>query len=322
MFVVAGLLLLSWAYNMEGRSDRFWFGIAVGSCLIALGLYLINCTIRTQFFRCTYIIDSEGLTKRFPSGKIERHNWADLESVSLMGVLKFRTGAKISGAFPINDFLRECRKYSNKDFVQLPIDGLASDYLWRPPEPTEKLRMGRRILWYFYTTPKTSFRRFVFYVFLGGSRLNNIPTFTTYGSILIGLSLAFSLEYLLIGTKGTVALLLLIPAGMILSFFLLWLFFLSRVLLIYPFPECRQGRCRGINDFEWGIGTVYGWEYLHWHFYECSCGDLYVRRGRRFMSAVEEGPRPYKKLVGFRRWANDPGPLPKWADLGEDTKEE
>ena len=87
-------------------------------------------------------------------------------------------------------------------------------------------------------------------------------------------------------------------------FLALWVFQLGRILLFYPFPTCRKGKCYSIDDYSWHVPTIY------------------VRYGVKFMEVLPDAPRlngahwkkpiladdatlPYKKLTGFRQWSDD-----------------
>lgn len=87
---------------------------------------------------------------------------------------------------------------------------------------------------------------------------------------------------------------------------LVWLILLGRILLFFPFPTCRKGKCHSIGDYVWYVGSIYGrvrWGVYH---YRCRCGDEYIRKGRKFMEVLPDGTkRSYKQLVGFRKWADD-----------------
>ena len=76
-------------------------------------------------------------------------------------------------------------------------------------------------------------------------------------------------------------------------------------LKFYSFPECRQSKCKGINDYDWYLGTLFGWMALKWHYYICNCGDQYVRKGKEFMILEEDGLHAYKILSGNREWVDD-----------------
>ena len=85
-----------------------------------------------------------------------------------------------------------------------------------------------------------------------------------------------------------------------------WLILLGRILLFLPFPPCRQGKCHRLGDYVWRQGTIYGWEKWGVYSYRCKCGDYYVRDRKRFMQLLSDGTKqPYKKLIGFRKWADD-----------------
>jgi len=104
-------------------------------------------------------------------------------------------------------------------------------------------------------------------------------------------------------------------------YFLSWAFLLGRILLFFPFPVCRKGKCNSIDDYSWFHGTFFGKCKWGVYWYKCHCGDQYLRRGKRFLFIPEpKNPpspwvdirkgttRPYKKLVGFRKWADDTEP--------------
>jgi hypothetical protein len=94
--------------------------------------------------------------------------------------------------------------------------------------------------------------------------------------------------------------------GVLVVLIVLWLILLGHVVLFFPFTSCRQGKCHGIEDYRWYIGTIYGRVSCGTYRYRCRCGDEYVRQGNRFMEVLPDGTkRPYKKLVGFRKWADD-----------------
>jgi len=79
-------------------------------------------------------------------------------------------------------------------------------------------------------------------------------------------------------------------------------------LLFLTLPSCKRGQCKSYKDYIWPKGTFFGrtrWGVYHC---KCNCGDYYVRDGKRFMEVVSfpDGPlRPYKKLIGFRKWTDD-----------------
>jgi hypothetical protein len=97
------------------------------------------------------------------------------------------------------------------------------------------------------------------------------------------------------------------PLGVVGAFLFTWALLLGRILLFFPFPTCRQGKCRKISDYRWRPGTIYGYEGNGQYFYVCRCGTTYVRQGKRFMEALSDGScLGYKRLVGFRQWDVDP----------------
>jgi hypothetical protein len=98
--------------------------------------------------------------------------------------------------------------------------------------------------------------------------------------------------------------------GGIVGMFLTWAVLWGRLLLLFPLPLCRQGKCRSIGrDYVWRLGTIYGFEGEGVYRYKCACGDQYVRQGKKFMELLGNGTtRPYKRLVGFRHWADDVDP--------------
>ena len=94
--------------------------------------------------------------------------------------------------------------------------------------------------------------------------------------------------------------------GSIGAFTLTWAILLGHILLFFPFPTCRQGRCNCIADYVWKKGTIYGWEKGGVYRYRCKCKDQYIRHGKKFMEVLPDGTRrSYKKLVGFRKWADE-----------------
>jgi hypothetical protein len=110
-----------------------------------------------------------------------------------------------------------------------------------------------------------------------------------------------------------------VPVAFMCLCFLAWAVLLGRLLLFVPFPTCRKGKCHGIDDYSWFHGTFFGKCKWGVYWYSCRCGDKYLRRGKRFMEFIPEvvvppspwvniskgTTRPYKKLVGFRKWADD-----------------
>jgi hypothetical protein len=81
----------------------------------------------------------------------------------------------------------------------------------------------------------------------------------------------------------------------------------GRLRLLFPFPLCQQGKCHRLGqDYVWRLGTLFGYEGKGIYLYKCRCGDLYMREGKRFMELLQDDTRrPYKKLVAFRKWADD-----------------
>jgi hypothetical protein len=88
---------------------------------------------------------------------------------------------------------------------------------------------------------------------------------------------------------------------------LAWAAILGRLLLFYPLPPCRRGICNRLGtDYVWKKGTVYGRTSWGTYLYKCKCDETYVRKGERFMLLLPEGITiPYKRLVGFRKWADE-----------------
>jgi hypothetical protein len=81
----------------------------------------------------------------------------------------------------------------------------------------------------------------------------------------------------------------------------------ARLQLFFPLPLCRQGKCHRLGqDYVWRIGTLFGYETKGIYLYKCKCGDTYIREGKRFMVLLpDDTRRPYKKLLGFRKWVDD-----------------
>jgi hypothetical protein len=131
----------------------------------------------------------------------------------------------------------------------------------------------------------------------------SLPRFlVTTSWVLCGFLLATHLQswgavWVIIGflTGGTVA------------FIITWFLLLGRLLLFFPLPICRNGKCsRFGKDYVWKKGTIYGWEKWGKYRYKCKCGDQYVRQATKFMIVASDGSiHPYKKLVGFRHWEDD-----------------
>lgn len=101
------------------------------------------------------------------------------------------------------------------------------------------------------------------------------------------------------------------PTAILIVLLLVWGVTIVRLLLVIPLPVCRGGTCRTLHDYRWKVGTICGRERWGEYHYQCRCGDRYVRHGRRFMVLSPEGAKhPYKKLIGFRKWIDDSGPVP------------
>jgi hypothetical protein len=97
-----------------------------------------------------------------------------------------------------------------------------------------------------------------------------------------------------------------------LGFYVPVLWFWTMILLsilLDPFPACRSGNCRGSKDFTVSETCYYSNKNRPVDGsveYKCKCGDEYVRRGKKFMALdPERRPNPYKKLIGFHKWADD-----------------
>ena len=82
---------------------------------------------------------------------------------------------------------------------------------------------------------------------------------------------------------------------------------IGRLRLFFPLPLCRQGKCYRLGqDYVWRLGTLFGYEGKGIYLYKCRCGDMYIREGKRFTVLLpDDTTRPYKKLVGFRKWEDD-----------------
>jgi hypothetical protein len=107
-------------------------------------------------------------------------------------------------------------------------------------------------------------------------------------------------------SMGTLGYIVGFAAGFGAAFVLTWGLVVGRILLLFPFPACRQGKCRGFQQFAWKRGTIRGWEGWGVYRYQCRCGDQYIRRGRRFRQILPDGKElPYKRLIGFRTWESD-----------------
>jgi hypothetical protein len=120
--------------------------------------------------------------------------------------------------------------------------------------------------------------------------------------VLCGWALSMALRPFL----GAVAYFVGFPLGFSGAVVVTWAVLLGRILLLFPFPTCGRGKCNSIKQYKWRSGTIYGWEKGGRYRYRCRCGREYVRKGRRFMEVGPNGAMlPYKKLVGFREWADD-----------------
>jgi hypothetical protein len=97
--------------------------------------------------------------------------------------------------------------------------------------------------------------------------------------------------------------------GSVLAFFfillLLWAISLGWILIFFPFPRCKQNRCRSIEDYTWIMGRIYGYECRKGYYYRCKCNNEYVRKGKRFMHVVDDIEQPYLILESFRNWKID-----------------
>jgi hypothetical protein len=86
-------------------------------------------------------------------------------------------------------------------------------------------------------------------------------------------------------------------------FFIIWIVSLSRLLLFFPFPICRNGKCCDINTYCWTFGSIYGRQKWGVYFYQCHCGDEYIRDGKKFYLLHPDGSKqPYMELTSFRTW--------------------
>ena len=162
----------------------------------------------------------------------------------------------------------------------------------------------------------TSFTRFIYDIFAGITLVYGLLRLLW---IILWVSVSGIAVVLLWQLSGATAtnfelfLMVGIPPLTFAIFLLLWAYKLILILLLFPFPECKQGKCQGINKYHWQPGMVYGkcnlnygWRRWRWHHYWCSCGDHYVRIGRKFMSVTEDfETTPYKRVQGFRTWVDD-----------------
>jgi len=159
----------------------------------------------------------------------------------------------------------------------------------------------------------STYYSFMLHIFLGFSRLKNTSFFPFMLMVCLGALLGMYMTQAVasFGISDWQALLLGFSIGFIAVSILFWVIALGQILLLFPFPRCEKNKCHRMSDYRWSIGTIYGWEAWGVHRYWCSCGDEYVRHGRRFMRAIYEDDTfeivPYKRLVGFRKWADDEG---------------
>ncbi len=95
-------------------------------------------------------------------------------------------------------------------------------------------------------------------------------------------------------------------AGFAGAYLLSWAALLTLNVLLKPWPECRQGRCRSFRDYVWMRGTVFGWEKGGRFRYRCKCGDEYLRDGRKFLRVLGDGTtRGYKRYECGVGWMDD-----------------
>ncbi len=95
--------------------------------------------------------------------------------------------------------------------------------------------------------------------------------------------------------------------GIIVGFLITRAIVVGRLRLFFPLPLCRRGKCHTLGrDYVWRLGTLFGYETKGNYLHKCACGDMYVRKGTRFMELLpDDTRRPYKRLVGFRKWVDD-----------------
>src|SRR5882762_5454810 len=95
--------------------------------------------------------------------------------------------------------------------------------------------------------------------------------------------------------------------GIIVGFLITRAILVGRLRLFFPLPLCRRGKCHTLGrDYVWRLGTLFGYETKGNYLHKCACGDMYVRKGTRFMELLpDDTRRPYKRLVGFRKWVDD-----------------
>ena len=157
----------------------------------------------------------------------------------------------------------------------------------------------------------SSYSSFIGHVFVGARHLKGTSLFPFMFMTVLGTMLGMYImeEAALAGFSVWQAMTMGFPIGFIAVSLLFWVVALCYILFVFPFPSCQQGKCCKMDDYKWSIGTIYGWEAWGIHHYWCSCGDEYVRHGRRFMRVSWNNDDwalvRYKKLVGFRKWADD-----------------
>ena len=88
-----------------------------------------------------------------------------------------------------------------------------------------------------------------------------------------------------------------------------WFTMLLLSIAFNPFPTCKAGKCDGRRDYTIAESSRYGSKNRPVDGsveYNCRCGDAYLRCGKQFMALDSERARhPYKKLIGFHKWADD-----------------
>ena len=152
---------------------------------------------------------------------------------------------------------------------------------------------------------------FVLYALFGKTL---VSTLRSYGFVAIAVILAMYFK-----KRWELSLWIEVPIALIFLYLLVWAFLLVRLLVFVPFPYCRKGKCHSIDDYAWCHGQFFGKFRWGVYWYQCRCGDQYLRRGKRFMDFIPEvqvrpspwininkgTTHPYKRLVGFRKWAED-----------------
>jgi hypothetical protein len=131
----------------------------------------------------------------------------------------------------------------------------------------------------------------------------------TVGMLLLGIFWCFSGAIganFLYGYLGVPGYIFGFVAGVAVGYLVSWLIMVARLLLLFPLPLCRRGKCQGYDQYYWKVGTVHGWEWWGIHRYRCNCENgEYIRKGKRFMIVLSDGELvPFKCLTGFRRWAD------------------